>query len=598
MLNNDAFKQFMSAGYAEDEEEVASGPGAFNPPKPRPVPKISSEFGTFEKHTKGFGSKYLAKFGGSLRLGKYEQGIAEPIAVQVRPQRAGLAFGGFKEAANLPQNKEAAKDYAEASSEEGESEEEDLDWRVDAHPKAKKGKKKKTKKVFKTAGELFEEARDIEKPALPRVSSIIDMSGPQVKVITNLEELAGRDKGKKGGETEEEKQERLQKAAEREKKRVGRELLHNLELLVNLAEVDLTKVGKEIGELERTIQDKKAHAQSKFERGARAKEELAHLESISYIITRSEERVKDILNGDEGRVLTLGESAELLIEVAGCVDAMRKEYPVEFMLHKLYKVAGVMLGDSIAHQAKAWRPFSKSPKQAEEGDPLLSNLQHYLALAHRIDEDVLHLSQLPGQSFGYDTMTKQDTTETMVHQRILEVLFPIVRTGLLQQWNVRRPDVAISIIKGLDGIVPRSQLSNLLNMCVWPKLEYEISHWNPLEDTVPIHKWTHPWLPFIGDQLATTFPSIRFKLSKALSGWDAKDSSAYIILAPWQGVMDDRGLQQLLLRSIMPKLVKELREMKIDPSNQVRCSLHCVKCSAWLMWCCRASCRSCLHSML
>ena len=42
------------------------------------------DWGKFEKHTKGFGSKYLAKFNFKGRLGKQEQGITRPISVMTR----------------------------------------------------------------------------------------------------------------------------------------------------------------------------------------------------------------------------------------------------------------------------------------------------------------------------------------------------------------------------------------------------------------------------------------------------------------------------------------------------------------------------------
>ena len=73
-----------------------------------PLPK---GMGAFEKHTKGFASKYLEKFGFAGRLGKEAQGIVQPIAVQVRPDRLGLSFGDFREASRLKANQAVHADF-------------------------------------------------------------------------------------------------------------------------------------------------------------------------------------------------------------------------------------------------------------------------------------------------------------------------------------------------------------------------------------------------------------------------------------------------------------------------------------------------------
>jgi len=61
-------------------------------------PKISQGYGAWEKHTKGIGSILLQKYGFNGRLGKAEQGIAEPITTIVRPKNSGL--GAAKEDEN------------------------------------------------------------------------------------------------------------------------------------------------------------------------------------------------------------------------------------------------------------------------------------------------------------------------------------------------------------------------------------------------------------------------------------------------------------------------------------------------------------------
>ncbi len=50
--------------------------------------------GSFEKHTRGIGSKLMFKMGYEVKgLGKHAQGIVEPIMVEERPKYLGLGYG-------------------------------------------------------------------------------------------------------------------------------------------------------------------------------------------------------------------------------------------------------------------------------------------------------------------------------------------------------------------------------------------------------------------------------------------------------------------------------------------------------------------------
>merc|ERR1712032_1699663 len=80
------------------KSEKKSKKASLKTKKPKPVDK---NIGLFEKHSKGFGMKYLQKFGFEGRLGKEGQGITAPIAVKVRPKNVGL--GLISEANELPE---------------------------------------------------------------------------------------------------------------------------------------------------------------------------------------------------------------------------------------------------------------------------------------------------------------------------------------------------------------------------------------------------------------------------------------------------------------------------------------------------------------
>lgn len=93
---------------------------------------------------------------------------------------------------------------------------------------------------------------------------------------------------------------------------------------------------------------------------------------------------------------------------------------------------------------------------------------------------------------------------------------------------------------------------NILDQLVMPKLQSEVEAWDPTTDTVPIHRWIHPWLPlmrklyrtvllhailsifhFAEQRLETLYGPIRYKMATALNNWHPSDSSAHKILEPW-----------------------------------------------------------------
>ena len=58
-------------------------------------------------------------------------------------------------------------------------------------------------------------------------------------------------------------------------------------------------------------------------------------------------------------------------------------------------------------------------------------------------------------------------------------------------------------------LMPLWMWNNVLDQLVLPKLQNDVELWDPLTDSVPLHSWLHPWLPFLGQQLEIVYPTIR-----------------------------------------------------------------------------------------
>ena len=66
-------------------------------------------------------------------------------------------------------------------------------------------------------------------------------------------------------------------------------------------------------------------------------------------------------------------------------------------------------------------------------------------------------------------------------------------------WSVRHPDPVIEILEAWLPLLPEWVIRNILEQLVLPSLTAEVETWNPLTDTMPIHAWVHPWLPFMSE---------------------------------------------------------------------------------------------------
>lgn len=113
--------------------------------------------------------------------------------------------------------------------------------------------------------------------------------------------------------------------------------------------------------------------------------------------------------------------------------------------------------------------------------------------------------------------------------------------------------------------LPELVLDNILESLVLPKLSMVVDDWNPRTDTVPIDKWLHPWLPFLGNRLEPFYAPIRNKLAVALKDWNPSDRSAKILLAPWKSVFDAASWDSLMTRAILPKLTEAMHGFTINP---------------------------------
>jgi tuftelin-interacting protein 11 len=117
----------------------------------------------------------------------------------------------------------------------------------------------------------------------------------------------------------------------------------------------------------------------------------------------------------------------------------------------------------------------------------------------------------------------------------------------------------LAFLDAWEPLLPPAALSHVLFSLVLPRLAAAVERWDPRQETVPIHVWLHPWLPHLGAQLEAFYPTIRHRLTSALTQWHPADGSARALLAPWRRAFEGADWDALLARSIVPKLALALQ---------------------------------------
>ena len=146
-----------------------------------------------------------------------------------------------------------------------------------------------------------------------------------------------------------------------------------------------------------------------------------------------------------------------------------------------------------------------------------------------------------------------DTPMAAYHSLVWECWLPAVRLAV-QRWQSRQPEPLVAFLELWRALVPPWIMQHVLEQLVLVRLQAEVELWNPLTDTSPIHTWLHPWLPPLGSRLDIVYPTIRNKLSSALSSWQPTDRSAKLILLPWKDVFTRAAMAAFLTKNIVPKL--------------------------------------------
>lgn len=482
---------------------------------------------TWEKHTKGIGSKLLQKFGFKGRLGAKEDGISTAIEVQVRPTNVGLGFGTSEP--TKEKNHKDVKEKKKKSASLFGLEELEQDWKtLNDSTLSKKGTdgieiQDKKRRKFTTEAFLKDYEEFMGKSSTTTVGPIIDMRQQDIKIINDLNDLSNIE----GEETT-----ALTMASLDSKPKYAQELLYTL---AKQFEIDAKRSHQE--ELARRryeerleeLQQKRQEEEMRLKRLEKARALMLDIHQLAE-------------NGGESDGSGIGNIEQVL----HIVKVLYQECPQEFYTFGVTKILPSLVEKLVV-------PLT---------DSLLSNPLSVMIVYKQWQEMSIYFQEQGVRSIAGEF--------TNAFQLIADREFlPIVRRFISSQWNpVTQCTQCVDVIDVMTKILPGQTIQDLIDVVLLPRLSAALNAWNNDMDH-PIHTWILPWLPLLTSKLSSLYPDVRRKLLSWLRNWHAHQPSAIAVVSPWLQVFDTACMENFLSKVIIPKLIDYIRrDFSVNPANQ------------------------------
>eukprot|EP00041_Stephanoeca_diplocostata_P016097 m.313143 g.313143 ORF g.313143 m.313143 type:complete len:438 (-) comp20253_c0_seq7:1814-3127(-) len=276
-------------------------------------------FASWTKTTSGFGMKMLEKMGWSKGkgLGVQEQGIARPIDVKLRQKGAGLQDSGER----TEQSRQDFKNKDDEREKEEKFEEEMSQWRVD--PNVKRTKKPKYK--YKTVDELAEEGASSTAGISTSSIKVVDMSGPQVRVLEGYDKIRAGAPDVHTSDTS-----------------PLPELQRELNRLVTTATTDVQQLSQRVRKEEARQRALRNDISSTAERVKKEQRYIARLADILLIIEGCRQRAMST-----DTPMDLDECREMFLK-------LKQSYPDEYASYGLSALTGALLYPLLRRELDGW----------------------------------------------------------------------------------------------------------------------------------------------------------------------------------------------------------------------------------------------------
>lgn len=498
-----------------------------HPPSPTSIPATSIKFGS-----KFDPSAYLASMGWTGGgLGKSGQGIVTPIEVQLRPERAGIAYGGLKEKTQQARDEARRRGQGTpppASDDEKptrgkKKEKEKKAW---TQPEREK-KPRKPKIEHRTYEQILAEIGSAAQPTTGE--KIYDASSGELREVTDLASALGRKGVPSAQSVLPELQHNLRLVCDANGQtlaalaREGRQIMDRRRWLVREKEVAERKRKVELVKMER-IQQVVVLVKTSEEISARASEEV-------------EERGEAVLDRFTPIVQELGQRFEEEVRELGLDEAV---------------VGAIAPVFRYLWSSSVWNPL----KQPHVG---ATHLKQWLSILR---------PPLP------TTKAKLPVAMTPYESLIWHLWMPSIRSALNNNFKPHHPSSALSLFETWHPLLPTFVFDNIVHQLLLPKLKAGLAAWDARTSTWGLEHVIFPWLPLLGlARLQEVLEEAKRRLRSGLKVVSLEKGPGKG-LGQWRKFYSEKegGRNEwdgLMLSTLVPRLSSYLdRHLKIDPGEQ------------------------------
>ncbi|KAL8443432.1 hypothetical protein Emed_006787 [Eimeria media] len=491
----------------------------------------------------------------------------------------------------------------------------------------KVGRQRK-QRLVKTAAQIAAEGRMLvqqQQQQQQQQLRVIDMTGPQVRLLQNAEEVGealrqqqqqqlqqeelmrlNGSSSSSGGTAEGEGDvplQLLQQALRQQIRAVEREL-HLLAAQKQREEQHLLDASLEDEQQQQQQEQQQAAAEHARELAAAVKDAYSKLKSRGGKADQQQQQQDDSdrWSDDEAQPskgsnsssssssskeqqqepeykhLTGGVTVEWLLDE---VLSWRKRWSEAFNRLHAAGAAAALLRLLLQRACTAWKPLEAAGPQFAAA---VCRWFEAFATLHHEEEDLL-LQQLQQQQHQLQQQQKQKQDMLVVGKAygllqhgVEQTVGSLLRRELLNSWApLVSAETAVSLLEAWLPALPAAAGLMLLQQPAAAQLRRSLETWDPLGSSSssisskPLQQWLLPFMSLLDRPVVEkdVLPPLQHKLVGVLSAhWKASDRSAVSLLSPWRSIFSSSAWSELLQQGVVPQLLERLQQLEIKPQQQ------------------------------